>query len=180
VLWLATSGPAIIAFAIALALGAQPLIAIIVAAVAGAGGGFVVGIVEGISEIQPSANAPQFEGGRTVGEFKQWDFSTTLLTDLESSGDTEYVHSLVVHHSTIEGVALIVTSEVNQDSAAARFGSHRLKLFNGEEPKLVATGDEWADIDEFRERSLKLAAKELELTGTWNRTSLNPTIDLPE
>ena len=136
-----------------------------------------VGVVEGISELQPQENASQFRGGRSIGEFKQWDFRATLFTDVESLGETEYVHSLVVSHSTMEGIALIVPSEVNPDATAVRFGSHRLTLFSGEEPKLIATGDEWVEIDEFRERSLKLAAKELELTGTWNPTSFTATVD---
>ena len=174
---MATSGPAIIAFAIALALGAQPLTAAIIATVAGLVVGVGVGGVEGISELQPQENARQFRGGRSIGEFKQWGFRATLFTDVESLGETEYVHSLVVGHSKIEGIALIVTSEVNPDATAVRFGSHRLTLFSGEEPKLIATGDEWVEIDEFRERSLKLAAKELELTGTWNPTSFTATVD---
>lgn len=136
-----------------------------------------VGVVEGISELQPQENASQFRGGRSIGEFKQWDFRATLFTDVESLGETEYVHSLVVSHSTMEGIAVIVPSEVNPDATAVRFGSHRLTLFSGEEPKLIATGDEWVEIDEFRERSLKLATKELELTGTWNPTSFTATVD---
>ena len=136
-----------------------------------------VGVVEGISELQPQENASQFRGDRSIGEFKQWDFRATLFTNFESLGETEYVHSLVVSHSTMEGIAVIVPSEVNPDATAVRFGSHRLTLFSGEEPKLIATGDEWVEIDEFRERSLKLGAKELELTGTWNPTSFTATVD---
>ena len=135
------------------------------------------GVGEGVSELQPQENASQFRGDRSIGEFKQWDFRATLFTNFESLGETEYVHSLVVSHSTMEGIAVIVPSEVNPDATAVRFGSHRLTLVSGEEPKLIATGDEWVEIDEFRERSLKLAAKELELTGTWNPTSFTARVD---
>ena len=176
-LWLATSGPALIAFVLATILGAQPLTAIIIAVITGIAGGVVVGMAEGVSELQPQENTPQFQGGKSVGDFKQWDFRATLFAELESQDDTEYTFALIVNHSTVEGAAMIITSEVNQDASAARFGTHIIKLFGGEEPTLIATGDEWALIDHFRDRALKLAAKELELTGTWNRTSYAPASD---
>jgi hypothetical protein len=69
-LWLATSGPALIAFVLATILGAETLTAIIIAAITGIAGGIVVGMAEGISELQPQENTPQFQGGKIVGQFK--------------------------------------------------------------------------------------------------------------
>ena len=127
-LWLATSGPALIAFVLATILGAETLTAIIIAAITGIAGGIVVGMAEGISELQPQENTPQFQGGKIVGQFKQWEFRATLFAELESQcdGDTEYTYALFVNHSTEEGVAMIITSEVNHDPSAARFGTHLL------------------------------------------------------
>ena len=178
-LWLATSGPALIAFVLATILGVQPLTAIIIAAITGIAGGIVVGMVEGISELQLQENTPRFQGGKIVGQFKQWEFRTTLFTELESEGDgdTEYTYALFVNHSTEEGVGMIIMSEATQNPSAARFGTHLLKLFAGKESTLVATGVEWPRIDEFRDRALKLAAKELELNGTWNPTSFASASD---
>ena len=51
-----------------------------------------------------------------------------MFAELESQcdGDTEYTYALFVNHSTEEGVAMIITSEVNHDPSAARFGTHLL------------------------------------------------------
>jgi hypothetical protein len=91
--------------------------------------------------------------------------TAVLLTDVESSGQVEYEHLLVLFEVGRQDPIAFISSEVKDDLFEEKRGSHYLCAFIGDEHSNFGESDDWADLDRFEEAALDLI-RDLHLTST--------------
>lgn len=90
------------------------------------------------------------------------DFSASLLGEIQSGDERSWRYILAFVPMGKREPTLYVCSEHTPPAEAAE-GKYRLRLINEAMSEVMATADQWGDIDAFAEQGLRLGAQALGL-----------------
>ena len=91
------------------------------------------------------------------------EFQAVLLGEIESGDSYRYVYILALVRDGEQEPELFVTSEKLPRSQQDQ-GSHRIRLVNANESRVLEDSDHYRELDAFADRALEVARESLNVT----------------
>jgi len=109
---------------------------------------------------------PTLKNARPVYHYQIGSYIAVVVTDCESVGMISYTHVLFLLEPRKQEPIFAVAAELNSFTASISTERLFLGVFNGQGHLNLGMSEDWADLDKFTARALKIVTDHFKITET--------------
>ena len=106
-------------------------------------------------------NKPGIETAIPKRRYKLGEFTLTVLGDIDSNDDVDYVYIAAVIQGQDPEPGIYITAEQDRQGPAGEY-SMRFIMHNGEE--VISCSEQWGELDAFVDEVLRIVSRVLSLS----------------